>query len=118
MLVILSNGNGSSHCIYHTEDNFYQQYHYIWGISQSLWLNIYQAEKSKSDGNGTVSQINTYIDLSDLELTQYNYTQVKSNILISGGILKKRNNNNDKFDTSKREIWYVYIKDPIFQTNH
>ena len=31
MLVILSNGNGSSHCIYHIEDNFYQQCHYIWG---------------------------------------------------------------------------------------
>ena len=29
---------------------------------------------------------------------------------------KKRNNNNEKFDTSKREFWYVYIKDTIFQT--
>ena len=25
MLVLLSNGSGSSPCIYHTEDNFYQQ---------------------------------------------------------------------------------------------
>ena len=42
--------------------------------------------------------------------------RINQNILISGGILKKRNNNNDKFDTSKRENWYVYIKDTIFQT--
>ena len=45
--------------------------------------------------------------------------QILSNILISGGIFKKRNNNNnDKFDTTKREIWYVYIKDTILQTKH
>ena len=61
MLVILSNSNGSSHCIYHIEDNFYQQYHYIWGISQSSWLNIYQGKKLKGDGNRTVSKINTIV---------------------------------------------------------
>ena len=43
-----------------------------WGISQSSWLNIYQEKKSKRDGNGTVSKINTYSDNSALELTQHN----------------------------------------------
>ena len=28
MLVNLNNGNGYSHCIYHIEDSFFQQYHY------------------------------------------------------------------------------------------
>ena len=73
MLVILSNGNGSNHCIYHIEDNCFQQYHYIWGISQSSSLNIYQGKRSKGVGNETVSKINTYSDNSALELTQYNY---------------------------------------------
>ena len=55
MLVLLSNGSGSSPCIYHTEDNFYQQYPYIWGTNQSSWFNIYQGKGQKGDGNGTVS---------------------------------------------------------------
>ena len=58
MLVVLSNGSGSSPCIYHTEDNFYQQYPYIWGINQSSWFNIYQWKSQKGDRNGTVSNIN------------------------------------------------------------
>ena len=70
MLVILGNGNGSSHCIYHFEDNFYKQYHYIWGINQSSWLNIYQGKSQKGMGIETVSKINTYSDNSALELTQ------------------------------------------------
>ena len=76
MLVLLGNGNGSSPCIYHTEDSFYQQYPYIWGINQSSWFNIYQGKSIKGDWNGTVSNINTYSNNSALELTQYNYTQV------------------------------------------
>ena len=47
MLVLLSNGNGSSPCIYHNEDNFYQQYPYIWGINQSSWFNINQGKGQK-----------------------------------------------------------------------
>ena len=50
MLVILSNGNGSSPCFFHIEDNFYHQYHYIWGINQSSWLNIYQGKSQKGMG--------------------------------------------------------------------
>ena len=61
MLVNLNNGNGSSHCIYHVEDNFYQQYHYIWGISQSSSLNIYQGKNSKGVGKGTDSIKDKYI---------------------------------------------------------
>ena len=57
MLVNLNNGNGSRHCIYHIEDNFYQQYHYIWGISQSSWLNI----KGKVNENGTDSIKDKYL---------------------------------------------------------
>ena len=71
MLVLLSNGNGSSPCIYHTEDSFYQQCPYKWGIIQSSWFNIYQGRGQKGDGNGTVlSNINTYSVNSVLELTQ------------------------------------------------
>ena len=77
MQVLLSNGNGSSPCIYHTEDSFYQQCPYIWDIIQSSWFNIYQGKGQKGDGNGTVlSNINTYSDNNALELTQYNYTQL------------------------------------------
>ena len=57
MLVNLNNGNGSSHCIYHIEDNFYQAYHYIWGIGQSSWLNI----KGKVNENGTDIIKNKYL---------------------------------------------------------
>ena len=76
MLVIETNGNGSSPCIYCIEDNFYQQYPYIWGINQSSWLNIYQGKGQKGDGNGTETKIKICSDNSALELTQYNYTQV------------------------------------------
>ena len=41
MLVILSNDNGSSPCIYHIEDNFYQQYPYmaiIEGLVSALYM--------------------------------------------------------------------------------
>ena len=73
MLVNLNNGNESSHCIYHIEDNFYQQYHYIWCISQSSWLN----KKGKVNRmEQTISKINTYSDNSPLELTQYTYTTI------------------------------------------
>ena len=50
MLVILSNGNICNHCIYHIEENFYQQYHYIWGINKSSWFNIYQGKGQKGMG--------------------------------------------------------------------
>ena len=60
MLVNLNNGNGSSHCIYHIEDNFYQQYHYIWGISQSSWLNI-KGNVNVVNENGTDSIKDKYL---------------------------------------------------------
>ena len=79
MLVLLSNGNGSSPCIYHTEDSFYQQYPHKWGIIQTIETSLFN-KKQKVDGNGTVtvvvSNINTYSDNSALELTQYNYIQL------------------------------------------
>ena len=66
MLVLLSNGNGSSPCIYHTEDSFYQQYPYKLSIIQTIetsLFNIYHGKGQKGDGNGTVtvvSNINPY----------------------------------------------------------
>ena len=53
MLVNLNNVNGSSHCIYHIEDN----YHNIWDISQSSWLNI----KRKVNDNGIDSIKDKYV---------------------------------------------------------
>ena len=76
MLVNLNNGNGSSHCIHHIEDNFYQQYHYIWGISQSSWLNIKGKRQGGMGMEHTVSKINNHSDNSALELTPYNYTTI------------------------------------------
>ena len=57
MLVNLNKGNGSSHCINHIEEFFYTQYHYIWGITQSSWLNI----KRKVNENGTDSIKDKYL---------------------------------------------------------
>ena len=93
MLVILSNSNRSSHCIYHIEDNFYQHYHYIWGISQSSWLQYLSRGKVKGgwEWNTTVSKINTYSDNSALELTQYNYTQVL-NIWVDSDLCQRKLN--------------------------
>ena len=56
MLVNLNNSNGSSHCIYHIEDNFYQQYHYIWGISSSFIINNKRIDNALLIAN----EFNTY----------------------------------------------------------
>ena len=46
------------------------------GHKSVIMVKYLSRERSKGDGNGTVSKINTYSDNSALELTQYIYTQV------------------------------------------
>ena len=71
MLVILSNGNGSSHCIYHIEDHFLSTVSLHMGHKSVIMVKIFIKGKSQR-GLG----MEHYSVNSALGLTQYNITHV------------------------------------------